>query len=65
MHGGAYVKYCLEQTNYTRICMGSDIIYPDYVDSVASVGGIRGLLFGVNRDPWAQVGEYLECPNLV
>ena len=45
--------------------MGSDIIYPDYVDSVASVGGIRGLLFGVNRDPWAQVGEYLECPNLV
>ena len=37
--------------------MSTDIEYPDYVDSVESVGKIREISIDSSRGPWGQVDD--------
>ena len=51
-------SYCLAQPRINKLCMSAGVIYPDYNDSVESVGNIRELLLDETEDPWVMlVGE--------
>ena len=57
--GNTFIEYFLGESRNRSPCMPDGIIYPDYTDSLGSVGAIRELLSDLAKDPVAKVdGEW-------